>query len=239
MMDNIFKPKSDLGYKVISSREPLSTIAEQYRKLRTNIDYSTFNDDLKVINLTSSFPGEGKTVTALNLATVYSQSEIKTLIIDMDLRKPKIHRAFTISNSVGLAQIVIKGTPHKEVIHKATEYLHVLPAGEKLPFPAEFLMSKKLKAFIEKLREEYDKIIIDCPPMTAVADASIISKFSDGTALVVGSRKTNVDVAQSVVKTLKENGANMIGGILTRVQKRDSRYASGYYYYSDEGKSEE
>ena len=233
MMDNVFKTKPDLGYRVISANEPLSTIAEQYRKLRTNIDYSTFNKDLKIISLTSSFPGEGKTVTALNLATVYSQSENRTLIIDMDLRKPKIHRAFTISNSKGLSQAVLKDIPLDKVIHEVSEYLHVLPAGEKLPFPAEFLMSKKLKAFMEKLREKYDKIIIDSPPMTAVTDASIISKFSDGTALIVGSRRTNVDIAKSVVKTLNDNGANIIGAILTRVQKRDSRYASGYYYYSD------
>jgi Mrp family chromosome partitioning ATPase len=122
-----------------------------------------------------------------------------------------------------------------EVIFKATEYLHVIPAGEKLPFPAEFLMSKQLEALMTDLKQAYDKIIIDCPPMTAVADANIISKFSDGTIVVVASRRTNTDVAQSVVKNLKENGANIIGGILTRVQKKDHRYAAGYYYYySDE-----
>ena len=225
-------------YRVISSREPHSTVSEQYRKLRTNIDYSSFNDELKVINLTSSVPGEGKTVTALNLATVYSQSEIKTLVIDMDLRKPKIHRAFNISNSIGLAQTVINDMALEKTIYKASEFLHVLPAGDKLPFPSEFLLSKKLHALIETLKEKYDKIIIDCPPMTAVTDASIISKFSDGTALVIASRKTSADVASSVVKNLKENGANMIGAILTRVQKRDAKYAAGYYYYYSENYEE-
>ncbi|MFH5882087.1 CpsD/CapB family tyrosine-protein kinase [Liberiplasma polymorphum] len=233
-LNNLFKKNTDNSYKIIAEREPLGAVTEQYRKLRTNIDYSTFNTDLKVLNLTSSFPGEGKTVTVLNLATVYSQSEVKTLVIDMDLRKPKIHRAFNISNNVGLSQLVTKNESLDNVIFKANEFLHVLPAGEKLPFPAEFLMSKKLKALMDTLREQYDKIIIDCPPMTAVADAAIISKIVDGTIVIIASRKTNVDVAQGVIKNLKDNGANVVGGILTRVQKKDHRYAAGYYYYSDE-----
>lgn len=231
--NNMFKPKNEDGYRIIADKEPLSAVTEQYRKLRTNIDYSTFNEELKVLNLTSSFPGEGKTVTALNLATVYSQSDIKTLVIDMDLRKPKIHRAFEISNTKGLSQMVVKNLNKEDAIYKAHEFLHVLPAGEKLPFPAEFLMSKQLKEVMADLRNDYDKIIIDCPPMTAVTDASIISKFSDATILVVASRKTNVDVAQSVVKSLKDNGANILGAILTRVQKKDHRYVTGYYYSDD------
>ncbi len=231
--NNMFKPKNTVGYKIISDREPLSAITEQYRKLRTNIDYSTFNEDLKVLNLTSSFPGEGKTVTALNLATVYAQSDVKTLIIDMDLRKPKIHKAFEISNAKGLSQLVVKDLKKEEAIYQAHEYLHVLPAGEKLPFPAEFLMSKQLRTVMEDLRKDYDKIIIDCPPMTAVTDASIISKFSDATILVIASRNTNIDVAQGVIKSLKDNGANILGSILTKVQKKDHRYVTGYYYSDD------
>ncbi len=225
--------RANLEYHIVSLKDPSSAIAEQYRKLRTNIDYSNFNKEIRVMSLTSTFPGEGKTVTALNLGTVYSQSESKTLIIDMDLRKPKIHRAFNISNSKGLTNIVIDGEDKDNVIHEITDNLHVLPSGEKMPFPAEFLMSKKLRALIDDLRTDYDKIIIDCPPMTAVTDASIISKFTDGTLVVVASRRTNSDIAKQIVKTLNDNGANIIGSILTRVQKKDHRYLAGYYYYSE------
>ncbi len=220
-------------YHVITMNNPSSAISEQYRKLRTNIDYSSFNKEIKVMNLTSSFPGEGKTVTALNLAVVYSQGEQKTLLIDMDLRKPKLHRGFNLSNAQGLTDIIIKNKSKDDMIQEVNEFLHVLPAGEKMPFPAEFLMSKKLQALIETLKGEYDRIIIDCPPMTAVTDASIISKFTDGTIIIVASRKTNADVAQGIVKTLKDNGANILGSVLTRVQRKDQRYISGYYYYSD------
>lgn len=225
--------KKDHNYSIVSDENPYSTITEQYRKLRTNIDYSNFNESIKMINLTSSLPGEGKTITALNLGTVYSHSKLKTLIIDMDLRKPKIHRAFNISNSVGLSQIITKNLKKENAIYNHTDYLHVLPAGEKMPFPAEFLLSKPLKNLMDELRNDYDKIIIDCPPMAAVTDASIISKFTDGTIMVVASRNTAKPIADEVLKTLKNNGATILGGVLTHVKQKDYRYQTGYYYYGE------
>ncbi len=237
MMNRFIKNNNhNKPYHIISMNAPDSAIAEQYRKLHTNIDYSSFNKELKIINLTSSFPGEGKTVTVLNLAVVYSQANQKTLIIDMDLRKPKIHRAFNLSNTQGLTSVAIHGKDKSSVIQQISENLHVLPAGDKMPFPVEFLTSKQLQNVITELKGEYDKIIIDCPPMTAVTDASVISKLTDGTILIVTSRKTNEDVAKTVLKTLKDNGANVIGSVLTKVHRKDQKYISGYYYnnYTDE-----
>jgi capsular exopolysaccharide synthesis family protein len=234
-MNNIFnnlKNNSD-NYHIISANEPLSPVTEQYRKLKTNIDFSNLNKEMKVINLTSSFPKEGKTVTSMNLATVYSQGNKRTLLIDMDLRKPKLHRAFNISNAKGLTDTIINDTPVKELIFNASSTLDVLSAGPKVPFPVEFLMSDMLKTTIDSLRNDYDKIIIDCPPMTAVTDANIISKFSDGTIVVIASRHTSVDVAKNIVKDLKGNGANVIGGVLTRVRRKDQKYISGYYSYQE------
>ncbi len=223
-------------YHIISLNDPSSAITEQYRKLRTNIDYSTFNKELKVMNVTSAFAGEGKTVTALNLASVYSQAGQKTLIIDMDLRKPKVHRGFNLSNSKGLTDIITKDKEKGTIIQKITDTLHVLSTGEKMPFPSEFLMSKKLKSLITELKQQYDRVIIDCPPMTAVTDASIISKLTDGTIVIIASRKTPVEVAKTIMKNLQENGANIIGTVLTRVRRKDQKYISGYYYsdYSDD-----
>ena len=230
------KPRIDIengseDFPIITHQEPLSALSEQYRKLRTNIDYSTYDKDIKVINVTSALQGEGKTITALNLATVYSQADTKTLLIDMDLRKPKVHRGFNISNNAGLTQVITEDLPLEKALYKPSETLHVLPTGGKLPFPVEFLGSKKVHAFIESVRNDYDKIIIDCPPMTAVTDASVISKFSDGTLFIIGSRKTNVDVAQTIIKNLRDNGAFILGAVLTRVLRKDEKYVSGYYYY--------
>ena len=211
-------------YKIISKLEPHSSISEQYRKLRTSIDFSSFNKDLKVINLTSAFPGEGKTVTCINLATVYAQSKQKTLMIDMDLRKPKIHRAFGLSNKGGLSDFITTNLAIEKNIHKIDKYLDVLVSGSKIPFPSEVLVSDKIKGMVEYLKTKYDKIIIDTPPLTAVADATIVSNFSDGTVFVIASRKTNSDVAQDVLKQLKDSGANVLGGILTKVKKLDTDF---------------
>lgn len=223
--------EKNLGYNVVSINEPLSVVSEQYRKLRTNIDYSTFGKSMNIINFTSTNKGEGKTVTALNLAAVYAQSGKRTLLVDMDLRRPKIHRAFNIVNENGLTEVISEGKDAREAIRSVGDNLFILPAGKKIPFSAEFLMSEQVKKNVTNLKDDYDKIIIDCPPISAVTDAHIISGFSDGTILVVGSRHTKDDEAIRTVKALRENGANIIGGVLTRISKQDKGYGSSYYYY--------
>lgn len=221
-------------YNIISDYDPHSTVSEQYRKLRTNIDFSNLDKNIKVISLTSTYPGEGKTVTCLNLATVYSQTKQKTLLVDLDLRKPKMHRAFELPNKGGVSGFVTNEHPITKEIQTVNENLDILVAGEKVPFPAEVLVSNKIKEMFLELRKMYDKIIIDCPPMTAVADATIISNYSDGTIYVIASRNTNRDVAKGCLKDLSINGANVLGGVLTRVQKRDQYYGMEYYYYYGE-----
>ncbi|MGS0972950.1 MAG: CpsD/CapB family tyrosine-protein kinase [Candidatus Izemoplasmataceae bacterium] len=223
-----------LEYKVITNKDPHHVVSEQYRKLKTNIDFSVIDTKIQVISLTSTFPREGKTITALNLATVYAQSKKKTLIIDLDLRKPKLHRAFGISNEFGLGDHFAENKDIFDLVHEADEYLDVLVAGTKIPFPAEVLESKQMKHVIDKLRTKYDKIIIDAPPLTAVADATIISRFVDGTVFVVGSRKTNADVAKTVLKELEQTGGKILGGIMTQVQKRDLYNGMDFYYYYGE-----
>jgi capsular exopolysaccharide synthesis family protein len=230
-MMGFWKKKKDMGhYQPITFADPHSIVSEQYRKLRTNIDLSDFNKEMKSIAVTSSFKEEGKTLTCINLATVYAQSEHKTLLIDMDLRKPKIHRGFKLSNELGLSSIIKDKVEKEKAIQKVHDCLYVLPTGPKLPFPNEFLLSNDLKKLLELLHEEFDRIIIDTPPMTAVSDASIVSKYVDGTILVVASRNTSSDVAKDILKNLDENGANMIGSVLTRVRKKDHRYFNYYYY---------
>ena len=163
-MFNTSRFNKENGYNIVSASDPLSVVAEQYRKLRTNIEYSTFGKEMKVINFTSTFKAEGKTVTALNLATVYAQSGTKTLLIDMDLRRPKIHRAFELVNENGLTDLVSAGKDIREGIRQVDETMYLLPAGSKIPFSSEFLMSAQVKNAIKTLRNDFDRIIIDCPP---------------------------------------------------------------------------
>lgn len=223
-----------MSYRIVTKEEPRSVISEQYRKLRTSIDFSNLDKEIKVMNLTSTFPGEGKTVTAINIATVYAQTGKKVLVVDMDLRKPKIHRAFHLTNKGGIGGFLEEGGDITSKIQKGDDNIDVLVAGKKVPFPAEVLSSNLVKKTMEDLKSKYDMIIIDCPPMTAVTDATIISNFCDGTIYVVASRRTNRDIANKAIKQLTNTGANILGGVLTRVQKRDSGYGMDYYYYYGE-----
>ncbi len=222
-----------MSYRVITREEPRSSVSEQYRKVRTSIDFSSLDEQVKVINMTSANPGEGKTVTCINVATVYSQAEKKVLLIDMDLRKPKIHRAFDLSNSGGVSGYIVNKNL-KSNVQEVNPYLDVMVSGEKVPFPSEALGSNLIKGMMEEIRKEYDIVVIDCPPMTAVTDASIISNFSDGTVFVLASRSTNRDVARNSLKQLENHGANVLGAVLTRVSKQDSAYGMDYYYYYGE-----
>ncbi|AIO18629.1 Tyrosine-protein kinase YwqD [Candidatus Izimaplasma bacterium HR1] len=222
-----------MSYKIITKEEPHSVVTEQYKKVRTAIDFSSIDKKVKVINLTSTFPSEGKTVTSINLAMVYAQTGKKVLLVDMDLRIPKIHRFFNLPNKDGISGYV-DSRDIKKCIQKGTDNLDILVTGKKTPFPSELLASKVVNEMMEKLRDMYDVIIIDCPPMTAVTDASIISNFSDGTVYVLASRRTNRDMANKAINDLKKNGANILGGVLTRVSKRDSNYGADYYYYYGE-----
>lgn len=224
------------SYAPISKKEPLSIITEQYRKLRTNIEFSNFNKEIKTIALTSTSASEGKTVTSLNLATVYAQSGLNTLIIDMDLRKPKVHRGFGLINDRGLTNIITEKLDYKDVIQKVDDHLFVLTSGKKLPFPAEFYLSDTLLQLMKELRETYDRIIIDTPPLSAVTDATIISSFVDGVILVIASRKTRIDFVDRALRDLNESKANIIGAVLTKVQKRENHYNNYYAYYHDDKK---
>ena len=217
-------------YRAISASEPSSVVAEQYRKIRTNIDMSNLDNPIKMMAITSSVGHEGKTITAINLATVYAQSEMKTLLIDLDLRKPKLHRGFALVNENGISDVLIHGLSKDKAIRQINEHLHFIPAGTKIPFPSEFLGSNKFKQFLKDISTEYDKVIIDTPPVSAVADAVIISKQVEGTLFVIASRLTTVDTAQAVLKNLKENNINLLGAVLTRVNKKDQRYLNYYYY---------
>ncbi len=217
-------------YTPITLVEPSSVIAEQYRKLRTNIELSDFDKTPQVIGITSTNKMEGKTLTCLNLAEVYAQSKKKTLLIEMDLRRPTIHKGYGLSNLKGLSNLVTDNAELNTVIQAVNEYLDILPSGKSLPYPAEFLASEQLRTLIQELRQTYDRIIIDTPPMTAVTDASIISTFCDGMVIVIASRETDLHMTKKALSELRLNKANIIGAVLTHVDSQDMKYINYYRY---------
>ena len=165
--------------KIISIRKPKSPISESYRGIRTSIEFSNLDKEMKVINVTSSMQGEGKSTVIANL-------EKKVLLLEGDLRNPSVHRMFNISNINGLTDILLNNKNFAECVHcTEVKNLHILTCGAVPPDPSEILSSKKMKDFINELREYYDYIFIDTPPIGVVTDAGIISTYSDGCVFVV------------------------------------------------------
>lgn len=214
---------------------------EVYRQLRTNIEYSSFNKDIQVICVTGSNPAEGKSSVASNLATVAIAKYEKVLLIDCDLRKPVQHKIFKVSNKLGISNLMkekseidleIGGYFQKFKDNSTDGKLYVLTSGKSVPNPQEMLASDRFKELIEKFREMFDYIIIDCPPLNAVADAIPVSSIVDGTLFVVSAMDTAKQEAKNALTMLQRNGANVLGCVLTKVDITSKSYYSYYGNYS-------
>ncbi|MGL4656714.1 MAG: CpsD/CapB family tyrosine-protein kinase [Sarcina sp.] len=218
----------------IMENNPKSIEAEAYRVLRTNIEYSSYAESLKVIGITSATEEEGKSTTSGNIALSFCQSEKKVLIIDLDLRRPSIHKKFGISNQHGFTEVILGKYDFEECIQHCKNNLDILTSGKIPPNPAEMLSSKNTKEFLESVREKYDYIIVDLPPLLAVTDAQIIATKVDGMIFVVRQGKAKKEEIIEANKLLTKVRANVIGSVLTRVKKEGSN--NNYYYYGDETK---
>ena len=214
---------------------------EVYRQLRTNIEYSSFNKDIQVICVTSSNPAEGKSSVASNLATVAIAKYEKVLLIDCDLRKPVQHKIFKVSNKLGISNLMkekseidleIGGYFQKFKDNSTDGKLYVLTSGKSVPNPQEMLASERFRELIEKFREMFDYIIIDCPPLNAVADAIPVTSIVDGTLFVVSAMDTDKSEAKNALTMLQRNGANVLGCVLTKVDITSKSYYSYYGNYS-------
>ncbi len=210
------------------ARKPKSTEAESYRRLRTNIEYSSFDDKYKVIVVTSSFPEEGKSTTAGNLAISMSDTEKKVLLIDCDIRKPSLHKKFKISNSKGLTELIMGRSSFDEVSYKYNENLTVITSGSKVPNPSELLASEVMNIFLQEARENFDYVVIDTPPVQLVTDAQILSSKADGTLLVVKAESTKKNQVASSVGLLRKVNATVMGTVLNAVKNTVEKK---YNYY--------
>lgn len=214
---------------IISYSQPKSVIAEEFRSIRTNIQYSNLDKKIKTIVVTSTTKDEGKTTIATNLAVNFSKIENKrVLIIDCDLRNPSVYKEFGISNSNGLTDLLVEEKDLSNYIKETKiNNLHILTVGSIPPNPSEMLSSNRMKVFMEKVREEYDYVFIDTPPIGMVTDAGILSAFLDGIIIVVKSDLVDIKDLQESKKKLVSVNANILGVILNgnKVKKDD-------YYYS-------
>lgn len=212
-------------------------IEESYKTIRTNIMFSIMKQGCKVIVVTSSNPSEGKTTSTVNLAVSIAQADQRVLLIDGDLRKPKIHQYFEVPNAPGLTNYLSDTISGKRadlfsVVHP-TEYenLSILCSGSIPPNPAELLGSELMSNFLKDVGKDYDYIIIDTPPINVVSDALPLIRESDGTVLVVRQNHTTHPDLQRALGSLEFIDAKILGFIVNFVDSKASKYNSGYNKY--------
>lgn len=222
-----------MSTELITLNNPKSPSAEAYRTLRTNIQFSNVDGDLKTLCVTSSGPGEGKTTTATNLAETFAQAGNRVLIIDADLRRPCVHKVFKLSNHKGLTNVLANQYSIDDVTQVTGTEVTIITSGPIPPNPSELLGSQKMKDIITQLKQLYDVIIIDASPVGVVTDAAILSTIVDGTILVVASGKTEVDGAKRAKQLLENVGARIVGVVMTMMPVSKKGYY-GYQYYSYE-----
>lgn len=214
----------------IVDKKPKSIAAEAYRTLRTNIQYSSFDEEVRTIVITSSEPGEGKSTTAGNIALSFAQADKRTIIIDCDLRKPSLHKKFKVSNSVGLSDVLIGKEKIDTVLFKFDDKLDVITSGKLPPNPSEMLGSKTMERLLLALKERYDIIILDTAPLQAVTDAQILSTKADGIILVVRAEATKRESVLQAKSLIEKVGGKILGTVLNGVEASRDKY---YYYYGN------
>jgi polysaccharide biosynthesis transport protein len=221
-----------------------SPMAEAYRHLRTSLLLSSAGNPPRTILVTSSQPSEGKTTTAVNTAFMLAQTGAEVLIIDCDLRRPRLHANFNLSNTRGLTNFLSGECPIEDVLqnHEQVPNLKLLTSGPVPPNPAELLGSEEMRKLLSSLSERFAHIIVDSPPAISFTDASILSTFVDGVILVVHGGRSSRAVVRRAKQQLLDVGANIFGVVLNNV-KADSHehYGAAYYsaYYTSEYYSSE
>ena len=215
-------------------REPQSTFAESYRGLRTAVFLSFADQAPRRILLTSAGMGEGKTTTSVNLAMTLAQSEKKVLLIDGDLRKPRIHQILKVSNSRGLSTYLAGATDGHIVQKTAIPNLFVVTAGPIPPNPSELLISNRLPALIDSLSNEFDVIVCDSPPVLPVSDTRLLCRLFEGVIMVTAGKATTYEIADRALKTLRDAGARILGLVINALEiDKSSYYHHSYYHHYD------
>lgn len=224
------QPMQAAARKLVTKYNSKSIVSEQFRTVRTNINFSMPDKELRTLLITSSSPGEGKSTSAANMAIVFAQEGRKVLLVDADMRKPTMHYTFHKTNTTGLSNLLTK-QGLLEVVTKDTdiEGLFLITCGPIPPNPAELIGSNSMDALLGELTSQYDLVIFDAPPLLSVADAQILSNKCDGTILVVNSGVTEKESAVKAKETLLSAKANILGTLLNNfVLEKDHYY---YQYY--------
>jgi capsular exopolysaccharide synthesis family protein len=228
------------GSVILTQVEANSSVAESYRQLRTALLLSSAGHAPRTILITSTQPAEGKTTTSVNTAISLAQTGASVVIIDADLRRPRVHKVFNLKNNAGLSNYLASEGDLASMIQIALPNLYVLPVGPLPPNPAELLGSPKMKQLVETLSANFDYVIIDSPPVSSFADSLILSSLVEGVIIVVKAGITPREMAQRTKAHLQSVGAKILGVVVNHIklQPHDYYYSSTYYsryYYGNGG----
>ena len=218
-------------YQLAALLYPRSGVTEAYRTLRTNVEFASVDAPIQTLLVTSSVPGEGKSVTAANLAVVFAQAGRRVLLVDADLRQPGVHRVFNLANAHGLTTLLRRDDVSLDAVLQKTEQdnLRVLTTGPLPPNPAELLGSHRMRAAVDRLKAEADLLIFDSPPLQAVTDAAILSSFLDGTLLVVDAGRSRRRAVRLARQALERADAKVLGVVLNRIPVGARSEYADYY----------
>ena len=224
------------GAELVTYHQGRSGHAESFRTLRTNLLFQADGEPIRTLVVSSAIPGEGKTTTASNLAVAYAQQGLRVLLVDCDLRKPRVNELFRIERKPGATELVLGQASLRETVHafEAVENLYILPAGQLPPNPTELLGGNRMREVLNTLREEFEIVILDTPPLSGGADGAILGAMVDGVLLVVRAGQTDREQVRHAGRQLATVGANLLGAVMNDPDgegERYGRYAYQYEYY--------
>lgn len=207
-------------------------IREAYKTLRTNVTFSLAGEGTsRIVVVTSALQGEGKSVTAINLALSFAEADKKVLLIDCDLRRPKLGRLLNLSSLAGLTNLLLDPSLLEKSILKHYNTIDVLLSGDIPPNPSELLGSERMKKLLDQLREKYDCIILDTPPINMVTDAVVLAPQTDGVLFVVRANQSERGAVIHAVDQLEYTQAKLLGFVLNGIDLEQSGYGYGRYRY--------
>lgn len=215
--------------RLVTIQNPAGAASEAYRMLRTNLFYARVDTPPQVIVLTSADPGEGKSTTVANLGVTLAEAGKSTLVLDCDLRKPVLHEFFGVRNLEGLLDILVGSRKLREVWKEPMPGLKLVTSGPLPPNPAELLSSRRLTEFLGEVRQEFEYVLLDTPPVGVVTDAAVLAANGDGVLLVVDARGKHRRRGKKALHTLESVGTNLLGTVVTNAEVPRDGYSHRIY----------